>query len=56
MWIDRAIAKEVLDRIQPLGIEAALTALNTFDREQSDKRRQIENAIEQVRVPVHRDH
>lgn len=54
MRIDRAIAKEVLDRIQPLGVEAALAALNTFDQEQSDKRRHIENAIEQARFEAAR--
>ena len=52
--IDRAIAREVLDRIQPLGIEAALTALTALDRERSDKRRQIENAIEQARFEAAR--
>lgn len=54
MRIDRVIAREVLDRVQPLGIEAALTALTTLDREQSDKRRQIENAIEQARFEAAR--
>lgn len=54
MRIDRAIAGEVLDRVQPLGIEAALTALTALDREQSDKRRQIENAIEQARFEAAR--
>ena len=54
MRIDRAIAREVLDRVQPLGIEAALTALTALDREQSDKRRQIENAIEQARFEAAR--
>ena len=46
--------RRLLDRVQPLGIEAALTALTTLDREQSDKRRQIENAIEQARFEVAR--
>jgi hypothetical protein len=54
MRIDRAIASEVLDRVQPLGIEAALNALTALDREQSDKRRQIENAIEQARFEAAR--
>jgi hypothetical protein len=54
MRIDRAIAKEILDRIRPLGVEAALTALNTFDQEQSDKRQQIENAIERARFEAAR--
>ena len=54
MRIDRAIANEILDRVQPLGIEAAIAAVNTFDRERSDKRRQKENAIEQARFEVAR--
>jgi DNA invertase Pin-like site-specific DNA recombinase len=54
MRIDRAVASEILERIQPLGIEAAIAAANTLDGERSDKRRQHENAIEQARFEVAR--
>ena len=46
MRIDRTVAQEVLDRLQPLGIEAALAARQTHNERQSDKRQQIENAIQ----------
>jgi excisionase family DNA binding protein len=48
MRIDRAVAKEVLDRLQPLGIEAALAAMEKQDKNHCDKRQQIENAIRQA--------
>jgi DNA invertase Pin-like site-specific DNA recombinase len=54
MRIDRAVAGEVLNRVQPLGIQAALTAMENLDQEQSDKRRQTENAVEQARFEVAR--
>lgn len=54
MRIDRAIAAEVLERVQPLGIEAAIAATNALDRNRADKRRQIENAIEQARFEAAR--
>lgn len=54
--IDRAIAQEVLDRVQPLGVEAALAALETHGEEQSQKRRQVENALEQARFEAARAH
>jgi len=56
MRIDRAIAQEVLDRLQPLGVEAALAALETQGQEQSQKRRQVENALEQARFEAARAH
>ena len=56
MRVDRAIAREVLDRVQPLGIEAALAAVKSFGQEQSDKRRQLENALEQARYEAARAH
>jgi hypothetical protein len=46
--IDRAVVQEVLDRVQPLGIEAAMAAINEHGQEQSEKRRQLENALEQA--------
>jgi DNA invertase Pin-like site-specific DNA recombinase len=54
MRIDRAIAGEVLDRVRPLGIEAALAAVKNLEREHSDKRQQTENAIEQARFEAAR--
>jgi len=54
MRVDRVIAQEVLDRLQPLGIEAALAALEAQGQEQSQKRRQVENALEQARFEAAR--
>jgi excisionase family DNA binding protein len=56
MRVDRAIAQEVLDRLQPLGIEAALAACEAQGQEQSQKRRQVENALEQARFEAARAH
>jgi len=54
--VDRAIAQEVLDRLQPLGIEAAMVAMNEHGQEQLQKRRQIENALEEARFEAARAH
>ena len=54
--IDRAVTQEVLDRLQPLGIEAALAAMNVRGEEELEKRRQIENALEQARFEAARAH
>ena len=56
MRVDRAVAQEVIDRVQPLGVEAALAAMTSLEQEQSDKRRQLENALEQVRFEASRAH
>jgi DNA invertase Pin-like site-specific DNA recombinase len=56
MRIDRAVAREILDRVQPLGIEAAFAAMESLDRERSEKRRQMENALEQGRFEAARAH
>lgn len=53
---DRAVAQEILDRLQPLGIEAALAAIDDYGKEQSAKRRQLENALEQARFEAARVH
>jgi hypothetical protein len=42
MRIDRDVAAEVIERLQPLGIEAALAAQATRSRASEDKRRQVE--------------
>ncbi len=47
--VDAAVGAEVIERIQPLGVEAALAALQARGREDADKRRQIELALEQAR-------
>jgi DNA invertase Pin-like site-specific DNA recombinase len=49
MRVDRAVAAEVLGRLQPLGIEAALAAVAAQGKELDDKRRQLENALQQAR-------
>src|ERR1700731_1501979 len=54
--IDRAVAQEVLDRLQPLGIEAALAAMNAHEEDDLEKRRQLENALEQARFEATRAH
>src|SRR5205814_2251496 len=42
MRIDRVVAGVVIARVQPLGVEAALSALETSRVEQAEKRRQVE--------------
>lgn len=54
MRVDRAVAREVLDRLRPLGIEAALAAMEALGQEHSDKRQQIENACRQARYEAER--
>jgi excisionase family DNA binding protein len=52
--IDRAIGAEVIERLQPLGLEAAIGALEARRVEQTEKRRQIELALEQARYEAAR--
>ena len=54
MRIDRDVAAQVIERLQPLGIEAALAAQEVRNCETSDKRRQIELALEQARYETAR--
>lgn len=54
MRVDRVVALEVLGRLQPLGIEAALAAMEAQTEQRSDKRRQIENAVQQVQYEAAR--
>lgn len=54
MRIDRAVGAEVIERLQPLGIEAALGAMEAQRTENAEKRRQIELAIEQARYEATR--
>jgi DNA invertase Pin-like site-specific DNA recombinase len=54
MRIDREVGTEVIERLQPLGIEAALAAQAARSRASEDKRRQVELALEQARYEVGR--
>ena len=54
MRVDRAVAREVLDRLQPLGIEAALAAMEAQSEQQQDKRQQIENAVQHAQYEAAR--
>jgi DNA invertase Pin-like site-specific DNA recombinase len=54
MRIDRDVAAEVIERLAPLGIEAALAAQEARSRASQDKRRQLELALEQARYEVGR--
>jgi len=47
--VDAAVSAEVIERVQPLGVEAALAALEARGREDVAKRRQVELALEQAR-------
>ena len=54
MRIDRAVAAEVIERLAPLGIEAALAAQAAHSRASEDKRGQVELALEQARYEAGR--
>jgi excisionase family DNA binding protein len=54
--VDRAIAAELLERLQPLGIEAALAALSAQGAAQSEKRKQLDNALQTARFEASRAH
>jgi excisionase family DNA binding protein len=56
MRVDRDVGAEVIERLQPLGIEAALAAQAAHSRASEDKRRQVELALEQARFEVGRAH
>ena len=47
--VDASVAAEVIERIQPLGVEAAWAALQARGREDAEKRRQVELALQQAR-------
>ena len=49
MRVDRTVGDEVIERLQPLGVEAALAALETRRGEAAEKQRQIDLALEQAR-------
>jgi helix-turn-helix protein len=52
--VDRAISAEVIARLQPLGVEAALAAMEARGREHAEKLRQLELALEQARYEAGR--
>jgi len=54
MRINREVGAEVIERLQPLGIEAALAAQVARSRANEDKRRQVELALERARYEVAR--
>ena len=54
MRVDRVVGAEVIERLQPLGIEAAIGAMEIRCAENADKRRQVELALDQARYEVAR--
>jgi excisionase family DNA binding protein len=54
MRVDRVVAQEVLSRLQPLGVEAALAAMEAQNEEQCDQRQQVENALQQAQYEAAR--
>ena len=54
MRINREVGAEVITRLQPLGIEAALAAQTSQRRSSDDKRHQVELALERARYEVTR--
>ena len=54
MRIDRDVSTEVIERLQPLGIEAALAAQTVRSRASQDKQQQVQLALEQARYEVGR--
>lgn len=54
MRIDRAVGAEVIERLQPLGVEAAIGAMEARQIENIEKRRQVELALEQARYETAR--
>lgn len=54
MRVDRAVGEEVIERLQPLGVEAALAALALRRTEAAEKQRQLDLALEQAQYEVAR--
>jgi excisionase family DNA binding protein len=50
--VDAAVSEELLQRLQPLGIEAALQAIEMRERAGDDIHRHVELALEQARYEV----
>ena len=49
MRVDRIVAQEVLDRLQPLGVEAALAASEAREKVRSEKAQQLDLALQRAR-------
>jgi len=56
MRVDRAVSAEVIRRLQPLGVQAALDALEEQRVASGDKARQVDLALEQARYEAARAH
>lgn len=54
MRIDQAVGVEVIERLQPLGVEAAIAAMEVCGVENAEKRRHVELALDQARYEVAR--
>src|SRR5205823_10594966 len=54
MRVDCAVGAEVIERLQPLGVEAALAVAEMRRIESAEKQRQIEFALEQARFEAAR--
>jgi len=54
--IDQAVGTEVLRLLRPMGIEAALAAIDERASEEDAKRRQLELSVEQARFEASRAH
>jgi DNA invertase Pin-like site-specific DNA recombinase len=54
MRVDRVLAKEVLTRLQPLGVEAALAAVEARKQQCAEKKGQLEVALQQARYEAAR--
>ena len=52
--VDESVSAEVLRQIQPMGVEAALSAIGARESETNDVRRQVELALEQARYESNR--
>jgi excisionase family DNA binding protein len=54
MRVDQEVGKEVIARLQPLGVEAAIAAMQDQFRETEDKLRQLDLALQQARYEAAR--
>lgn len=52
--VERAVIDAVLEAVQPAGVQAALDALSQFDRQQDEKGKSLELALEKARYEVDR--
>jgi hypothetical protein len=52
--VDESVSAEVLRQIQPMGVEAALSAIEARESKINDVRRQVELALEQARYESNR--